>query len=146
CPLRKHKFMREAREVERQAPMDIGIERVVDEYLDLKKEIKEHERRTQELQVIIHKFCEEEGLCRLYSDKGSISRSQRVSKVEYNVEKLKEILLPLGLWEKILKIDLKLLNELLQSDALEEEVKKMIESAKEVEEIAYVLYVKETPR
>ncbi len=143
CHLRKHKFMRKE-EAESKPISTLEIEKAVDEYLSLKLKTKEIEARVKELQEIIHKFCENEGLCRLYSDKGSISRSPRISKVEYNQEKLREILSPLGLWEKILKVDTKLLNDLLQSDTLEEEVKKMIELTKEVEEISYVLYVKET--
>jgi len=149
CPLYKHKFLKEAppeelvpSRVEGKEVTDTQIEEVVNEYVGLKSQSKQINERLDELQVIIHDYCESYGLSRLYSDKGIVSRAQRVI-ASYNTEKLREILEPLDLWEKVLKVDVKSLKELLESNVLEEEVKRMIETAKEVEEITYALYVRE---
>jgi RecB family exonuclease len=163
CPLYKHKFLKEAPPdfVPKDSPSgsetppgvetspreelettDTQIEEVVNEYVGLKNQSRQINERLDELQMMIHGYCESHGLSRLYSDKGIVSRSQRII-ASYNTEKLREILEPLGLWEKVLKVDAKSLKEILESDVLEEEVKRMIETAKEVEEITYALYVRE---
>ncbi|HZD60550.1 MAG TPA: hypothetical protein VE439_08890 [Anaerolineae bacterium] len=56
--------------------------------------------------------------------------------------KLRELLEPRGLWEKILDVNGRLLKELLDDEASQGELRKLIDTAKEVEEISYVLYEK----
>ncbi|MEW6188873.1 MAG: PD-(D/E)XK nuclease family protein [Actinomycetota bacterium] len=147
CPLHKHKFLKENGDPSKEMGeiATIEIERVVDEYAELKRKLREINLRLDELQGIIHDYCEKHGLSRLYSDKVAISRKPRLIQ-SYNVDKLREVLEPLGLWECILKVDERSLKELLNSDDMKEEVKRLIESAKEVEDITYALYVREIQR
>ncbi|MDI6689643.1 MAG: PD-(D/E)XK nuclease family protein [Actinomycetota bacterium] len=152
CPLRKHKFLKgdggslgvcsPSRGMQEAA---IEVEKVVDEYAELKRKLKEINLKLDELQEIIHDYCEKHGLSRLYSDKVAISRKPRLIQ-SYNIDKLRKVLEPLGLWERILRVDGRALKELLNSDDIKEEVKGLIESAKEVEDITYALYVREIQR
>ncbi len=137
CPLFSQKFTKE-----KFADQNLKIEEVIDEFAELRKSKKEIEKRLNELTEIIHNYCEEHNATRLFSDNFIITRGRRVIQ-NYNVDKLREILTPLGLWEKIITVDSQLLKELLNSEQIEDEIKKAIETAKEVEEISYALYVRE---
>lgn len=137
CPYGKHKYLTKEEE-----PEAVAIETVVDEYVELKGKVRSIYERLNELQAFIHQYCEEQGLARLYASKGSVLRSPR-STSTYDKAKLKEILEPLGLWEQILEVDSKKVRDLLKSEGLEEEVKQAIETAKEVNNISYTLYVRD---
>lgn len=138
CPLYKHKFSRK----EQLVPEAIEIDKVIDEYAELRSQEKALKDRLGELQQIIHQYCDEHSLCQLYSDKNIISRSERKVK-SYDVEKIKEILEPLGFWEQVLTFDAKKLVELLNKPETGPEIKEAIEAAIETEEITHALYVKE---
>lgn len=138
CPFYKHKYIKQEESKEEA----IVIEKVVDEYVELKAQEKTVKSRLGELQQIIHRYCDEHGLCQLYSEKSIISRSERKVK-SYNIEKLRKILEPLGIWEQMLTFDAKKLVELLNKPETGEELKQAIEAAIETEEMIYSLYIKE---
>ncbi|MCL6471620.1 MAG: PD-(D/E)XK nuclease family protein [Firmicutes bacterium] len=118
------------------------IEKAVDEYLELVQNINKARARLNELQSIIHNYCEANGLSLVRGTRGGLAR--RVHKTtHYNVKKLRELLEPRGLWEKILDVNGRLLKELLDDEASQGELRKIIETAKEVEDISYALYIKD---
>lgn len=138
CPLFRHKYLK----AEKPKEETVEIDSVIDEYAELKSQEKSNKNRLVELQSIIHQYCEEHNLCNLYSDKTIISRGERKVK-SYNIEKLREILEPLGIWEQMLTFDAKKLVELLNKPETGEELKQAIEAAIETEEMIYALYIKE---
>lgn len=118
------------------------IEQVVDEYFALVEEIHANRTRLAELQRVIHDYCESNDVTSISGTRGRLDRrAQRT--VHYNVEKLRELLEPRGLWDNIVDVDSRLLKELLDDPASQEELRKLIDTAKEVEEISYVLYKKD---
>ncbi|MBE0447175.1 MAG: PD-(D/E)XK nuclease family protein [Actinobacteria bacterium] len=120
----------------------IEIERVVDEYLELVERISSARLRLNELQSIIHNYCEANELTSISGKHGKLARrAQRVT--HYNVNKLRELLEPRGLWEKIIDVNGQLLKKLLDDETSQGELRKLIDTAKEVEEISYALYIKD---
>ncbi len=120
------------------------IENAVDEYLELIEKINGARSRLGELQSIIHNYCESNGLASVSGTRGELSREARKT-THYNIDKLRELLEPRGLWEKVLDVNGHLLKKLLDDASSQGELRKIIETAKEVEEISYVLYVKDEP-
>jgi RecB family exonuclease len=120
------------------------IERVVDEYFDLVNTIEAARTRLNELQPVIHEYCEKNKLASIRGTHGQLSRSARKT-THYNIDKLRALLEPRGLWEKVLDVNGALLKQLLEDSASEDELRKLIATAKEVEEIGYVLYIKDEP-
>ncbi len=59
------------------------------------------------------------------------------------MDKLREILEPQGLWEKVVGVDSERLRRLIKSKDLDENLKEEIRAAIENEEISYNLYAKE---
>ena len=139
CPLFKHKFLKEEAE---GGITGEDIKKVADEYAGLKRDGVKIQSRLSELKEIIHNYCEEHKLTRLFTENTIISRGRRVQP-QYNSERLKEILEPLGLWEQVIKVDEVCLRKILESELMAEEIKQAVETAKEVENITYALYVHE---
>jgi hypothetical protein len=114
----------------------------VEEYGNLYQKRKEINARLKEISHAIHAYCENEGVNRLFAEKYIITRYTRPSHT-YSEEKLKEILSPLGLWEKVLKVDKREVDKIISRDDVDVEIKKAIKEAREVEDINYALSVKE---
>lgn len=89
------------------------MDTVIKEFLELKKEEKNNEKRIAELQLQIRAYMEQEGLDRVFGDAGYVSRSLQ-TRHQYNFEKIREILEPLGRWQEVLDADEKKLKELLK--------------------------------
>lgn len=118
------------------------IEKAVDEYLELAGKIESARSRLSELQSAIHGYCEANGLTSISGTHGGLARKAHKT-THYNIDKLHELLEPRGLWEKVLDVNGRLLKELLDNEKSQGELRKIIETAKEVEEISYALYVKD---
>ncbi|MDP2210386.1 MAG: PD-(D/E)XK nuclease family protein [Candidatus Aquicultor sp.] len=118
------------------------IEKVVDDYFELVEHINTGRAKLAELRQVIHDYCETNSVTSIKGARGSLSRrAQRT--VHYNVDKLRELLEPRGLWDNIIDVNSRLLKELLDDPASQDELRKLIGTAKEVEEISYVLYKKD---
>lgn len=118
------------------------IEEAVDEYLGLVEQINSARVRIGELQEIIHEYCEANELAIISGTKGELARKAHRT-THYNVNKLKKLLEPRGLWDKVLDVNGRLLKELLEDERSQGELRKLIETAKEMEEISYALYIKD---
>jgi RecB family exonuclease len=132
CPFFKHRYEEEA------SP----IKDLVEEYGSLYQKRKEINTRLKEISNALHSYCEKEGINRIFAEKYMITRYTRPSHT-YCEEKLKEILSPLGLWEKVLKVDKKEVDKIISEADIGTEIKKAIENAREIEDISYALSVKE---
>lgn len=80
------------------------IDEALKEYFEKKKMIKTYETRLAELQNTTKEYMEKEGLTRVFSEEGYISK-KLVQRFSYDLKKVKEILSPLGKWEEIIKAD-----------------------------------------
>lgn len=119
CPVWKHLYKRQETRDMGQDEMDM----VIKEYLGLKKEEKSNKKRVGELQSQIRAYMEAEGLDRVFGDAGYVSRSLQ-TRHQYDFEKIREILEPLGKWQEVLGADEKKLKELMKklSDEIRERI------------------------
>jgi len=118
------------------------IEKVVDDYFELVEQIDTGRARLAELQQVIHNYCETNGVTSIKGERGGLGRRARRT-VHYNVDKLRALLEPRGLWDNVIDVNSRLLKELLDDPASQDELRKLIGAAKEVEEVSYVLYRKD---
>jgi RecB family exonuclease len=100
CPLFKHKFIKE----ESPTPDENKIQEIIKEYFSIKEKEKQHQERLNELKSEINKYCDENGLDRIFGDNGYITRNHQ-TRVSYDYHKVKQILAPLGKWEEVLSLD-----------------------------------------
>lgn len=119
CPAWRHLYQRQEAGDKKQDEMDI----VLKEFLELKKEEKKNKKLIAELQSQICAYMENDGLDRVFGDEGYVSRLMQ-TRSQYDFEKIREILEPLGLWQEILDADEKKLKELMRK--LPEEVRQKI--------------------
>lgn len=105
------------------------IEPIIKEYFELKKTAQQNNDRLTELQSRIKSYMEKEGLTRVFGDEGVISK-KTIQRYDYDWEKIKTLLSPLGKWEKILKADEAKLRKVLRE--VPEEIRTTIEEARKI--------------
>jgi hypothetical protein len=119
-----------------------NIEHAVDEYFELIKSIQAQRKRIVQLQADIHNYCATNNLESISGSKGEIKRGTRRT-THYNYEKLRSLLEPSGLWEKIIDVNSMSLKKLLENGGIGEltgtEIARLIESAVESQEVSYYL-------
>lgn len=137
CPIFRHRYEQEAGD-----PTPRMTE-LVDEWIDLKRQGRAVYRRLDDLAALINAFCDEHYYRRLFGSDGSAvdRRPQHVTAPDE--VRLRAILEPLGLWERVLSIDTKKLNDLIESRSLPPDVEDAILASREEVRTQYSLYLKE---
>lgn len=125
CPLFKHKFVEE-----KIFFNDQDVKALIGEYILLKNEIDERDKKMDDIKMNLSKFMEQENMERLFAEDGYISR-QLIQRFKYDSETLKALLEPLGLWNEILKVDDAKLKKI--SKQLPSAVREKIENAKKLD-------------
>ncbi len=134
CPAWKHLYRKQEAGIKNKEEADATIT----EYLSLKKQNQATEVRLAELQSQIKKFMEERGLTRVFGEEGYISKKLQ-QRYEYDLNKIKELLSPLGKWEEILKADEIKLKKILKE--IPEATRQEIENARRLNKEYSVLTV-----
>ncbi len=124
CPMQKHKF-KEKRKIDTKE-----INKAIEEYIEAKNDAKSIRTKIAELQKVISEYMDQEGVERVFSDAGIIARTTRQT-FSFDEKKLKEILEPLGKWDKVNKVNLVQLKSLLTT--LPSPTKKEIENTKRLD-------------
>ena len=138
CPHFKHLYMLEEEKKSTNFP-EVNIEELVDEYGELKNRYKELDKREAELKEIFKKYFEEKGIKTIATERHQIFQSL-MKKYEYNEDKVRHILEPLHLLDKVLRLDEKLLTTFLEDPVVPAEVKKELILARELKEIIQIRY------
>lgn len=140
CPLFKHRFEKLGGD---PAPR---MTEIVDEWIELKRRDWETYRRLEDLKGLINAFSEEHGYRRLFGTDGAAidRRPQHVTAPD--VARVREILEPLGLWERVMTVDTKALSDLIESRTLSPGVEDALLSSREEVRTQYALYLKEPAR
>lgn len=125
CPMWSHKF-KEVRKFDSQK-----IQEIIEEYLNLKSAMNISRTKIAKLQGEIGLYMDQEGVERVFGESGIIERAMRKS-YEYDLDKVREILEPIGKWEEIVKVDGTALGRMLL--ALSPEIKARLEKARKVKE------------
>ncbi len=100
CPAWRHLY-REQRTENREQE---GADKIIQEYLEIKKQERENKKRLAKLQKQIKEYMEQENITRVFADEGVIAQ-KTIQRFEYDMEKVRAILSPLGKWEEILSAD-----------------------------------------
>lgn len=132
CPAWKHLYKKQ----ETITPNDEEIKNIIREYFTIKKDGQEKDARLKELQEKIKAYMNSEGVTRVFGDEGSIAKKIQ-QRYEYDMEKIKSILSPLGKWEEILKADETKLKSIMQE--IPEEMRREIENSRAVKKEFIVL-------
>jgi putative RecB family exonuclease len=140
CPLFRHKYERLEGD---PAPR---MSEVVDEWIDLKRQHFERWRRLDELAGLINAFCEEHGYRRLFGTDGSAIDRRPQHVTEPNPDRVREILEPLGLWERVLSVDAAKLSALIEGRSLRPDVEDALLSSREEVRTQHALYLKDPAR
>ncbi|UCG68186.1 MAG: PD-(D/E)XK nuclease family protein [Thermoplasmata archaeon] len=139
CPYYRHLYIKEEEE---KGKSKVNIQQTIEEYSELKEREKELSIKIKELAERIHTYCEEKGLMRVFGDEHAITRIKSERK-GYDEERLKELLEPEGLWERLLAYDDSLTKELLESHEIDEHLKNEIRKLEEVKKTIHQIRVRE---
>jgi RecB family exonuclease len=140
CPIFRHRFERE------DGDPTPRMTELVDEWIGLKRQGREVYRRIDELVALINAFCEEHGYRRLYGSDGAAVDRRPQHVTQPDEEALRRVLEPLGLWERVLSVDTKKLNDLVEGRRLAPEVEDAILASREEVRTQHALYLKEPAR
>ncbi|MDP3779029.1 MAG: PD-(D/E)XK nuclease family protein [bacterium] len=124
CPAWKHLY-RKKQEIPPQEEVDDQIK----EYFALKKTEKKNEKRLGEIQAVIKDYMAREGVTRVFSDEGTITK-KTIQRYAYDYEKVKAVLSPLGRWEELLKTDDTKLKRMLKQ--VPDDIREAIEETRSV--------------
>jgi len=140
CPIFRHRFEKEGGD---PTPR---MSQIVDEWVDLKRRGRDVYRRLDELAALINAFCEEHGYRRLFASDGSAidRRPQHVTAPDEL--RLRQILEPLGLWDRVVAIDAKRVSDLVESRTLPPDVEDAVLASREEVRTQHGLYLKEPAR
>jgi putative RecB family exonuclease len=140
CPLYRHKYEKEGGD-----PTPRMTE-IVDEWIVLKREDWERYRRLEELKALINAFCEEHGYRRLFGTDGTAIDRRAQHLTAPDDDRIRRILEPLGLWDRVLSVDPKKLTELIEARTLPPDVEDGILASREEVRTQYALYLKDPAR
>jgi len=119
---------------------------IVDEWISLKRRVREIYARFDELNPLINAFADEHGYRRLFGTDGS-AIDRRPQHVTAPVdEKVRAILEPMGLWEQVISVDPAKLNALIESRKLPPDVEDAILASREEVRTQHALYLREAER
>lgn len=113
--------------------MSIEVEDAVKEYYDLKEKIKELEKRRSELKEYISSIFDAENTDELITEDIVVYRANH-PRINWDESVLKSILIPKSLWESVLAVDNKKVQDLIENSVISEQE---IEKAKITIDIWY---------
>jgi putative RecB family exonuclease len=122
CPLFAHRFERA------DTPVDIGG--AVDEWITTKRRLRTDAARLEEISEIIHGYCTDTGLSRLFGDDAAVTRVQRADSA-YDPDAVRRVLAPLGLIDGVTRIDDGAVDALLAGDLPEEAAQALRDARRE---------------
>jgi len=140
CPLFRHAHERE------QGDPTPRMTEIVDEWISLKRRVRETSRRLNELAPLIDAFCEEHGYRRLFGSDGAAIDRRPQHVTEPDDERVRQILEPLGLWDRVISVDATKLSALIESRTLPPEVEDALLASRHEVRTQHALFLREGER
>jgi RecB family exonuclease len=137
CPLFRHAYERERGD---PAPR---MTEIVDEWIALKRRSREIQRRLEQLAPLIDAFCEEHGYRRLFGSDGAAIDRRPQHVTEPDDRRVREILEPIGLWDRVTSVDPEKLSALIESRSLPPEVEDALLSSRREVRTRHALFLRE---
>jgi putative RecB family exonuclease len=140
CPIFRHRAEKE------QGDPAPRMTELIDEWISLKREDWERYRRLEEVKGLINAFCEEHGYRRLYGSDGSVidRRPQHITAPDDR--RIRAILEPLGLWERVISVDPRRISDLIESRTLPPHVEDALLASRDEVRTQYALHLKDRAR
>ena len=140
CPIFRH------REERRNGDPAPRMTEVVDEWIGLKRDGRRVYQRIDELAGLINAFCDEHNYRRLFGTDGAAidRRPQHVTAPDE--AKLRSVLEPLGLWERVLSVDPAKVNALIESRTLPPDVEDRVLASREEVRTQHAMFLKEAAK
>jgi len=130
CPMWKHLYKKsQISNLKSQKE----VEEIVKEYFRLKDQNSQNSDRLDELKTFVYGFMDDQKVERVFGEEGYLTRTIKEKNV-YDLEKLKDVLKPIGKWDEILEPDEKKIDKILPSlsDSLKEKILSFSEKKKTV--------------
>jgi putative RecB family exonuclease len=137
CPVFRHKYEKE------QGDPAPRMTEIADEWVDVKRQVRAAYKRLDELNGLINAFCEEHNYRRLYTSDGAAIERRPQHVTAPDERRLREILEPLGLWEKVLSVDPQKVSALVESRRLPPDVEDAVLASREEVRTQYALWLRE---
>lgn len=106
---------------------EVDIKNIIKEYFEIKEADTKNKKRFGKLTDQIHAYLDKEGLERIFGEEGSIMRKMN-ERASWDAEKLRPVLVELGLWEQVAAPDAKKIKALFPT--LVQEAQTKLASAK----------------
>ncbi len=135
CPAWKHLYRNSKSQITNSKE---EVDTILKEFFELRKDVNVKEEKIAELQASIRKYMDSQGLTRVFSDAGTVSK-KTIRRFSYDFEKIKALLSPIGKWEEILDADETKLKKILKE--LPAEIRSQIADARRVAKEYSVLSV-----
>ena len=121
CPMWRHMY-RKQNEKEKIKNQD-ELNQIIGEYFRLKDQNSQNNDRLDELKTFVYGFMDEQEVERVFNSDGYLTRTTKEKNI-YDLEKIKEVLAPIGKWDDILEPDEKKIDKILPSlsDNLKEKI------------------------
>ena len=127
CPYYRHQYIETTEPAAPEAVTASDIER----YAALQSQIKSLQEELDELREKIIRYCEEEGLNRLFGPENEVTY-KLVEMTGFDEEEVRAILEPEGLWDRVLGLDQSRLKELLADESIPGELKQQLQALRKV--------------
>jgi len=132
CPYYKHKYGETIPETAKPEELKtVNIGEIIERYVGLQDAQKMIEKQLDELKQLLIQYCQTEGINRVFGTDHAITY-KIVERTGYPEEKVRPILEPAGLWDRVLKFDSAAVKEILHSKDVPEKMRKRIAELSEV--------------
>ena len=123
------------REPQEPADLQVDIDALLREYAEVDATAKQHEKRLSELKQQVHQYFDLTQSERVQA--GGIVAERRTSKrlTGFDEERLRAVLVPLGLWEEVRAVSATAVHDLLKSGQVPREQKREIETVAEYTQV-----------
>ena len=132
CPYYRHQYLKTAAEPARQGVLPgIAAADAVEHYASLQKQIKELKIQLDETKQQIIEFCQNEGLNRVYGSEHDIT-CYIAERTGFNEDEVRELLEPLGLWQRVLSLDQTQMKQLLTDAGIAADIRNRLKAMERV--------------
>jgi len=143
CPYYKHKYAEPiSNDRQPEQVRNIAIADVIGRYVTIQDDQRKLERELNELKNLIIQYCEAEEINRIFGRQHAITYKV-IDRTGYDEDKVRAVLEPAKLWDRVLKFDSSMVKALVESTDVPAEIKKKIASLLEVVSSYPRLWVKE---
>ncbi len=128
CSFQKDKFRAKG---EKDEETGIDIDKVVEKYLALRDQNKDCENQLEDLKEAIHNYLDKKSLDRIYSEKAIITR-RLIQRYNYDSQKVRQILEPLGLFEEVVEVKSSKIKSLFEDGIIDTETHAKVQKEKSI--------------